>query len=309
MQIAAIMSTELVTVHEQAPLDRALALMDEHRLRHLPVLEGGRLVGIVSDRDLLHATGWLPARVHEARGPGVAEHLPHSVGEILHAPVETVAPEAELEPAAARLLHLRVGCLPVVREGRLVGMLTTTDVLAWLAEGGGSGATAAAIASSVREHMTADPVTIHWFATLRDALDLCRERGVRHLPVLEADQLAGIVSDRDLRRALGSGRSDQAPLEEIMTMRPVVVGPEQTLAEACGILASRRIGALPVVERDELVGILSLSDVFDCLADRGGPGGPPGSTDPTPSTVTHPIPGGRPRPDPGGPPTREELRP
>ena len=61
MRVSSIMTVEPVTIAPSATPDEAVRLMDEHGVRHLPVLEGGKLLSVVSDRDLLEATGWLPS--------------------------------------------------------------------------------------------------------------------------------------------------------------------------------------------------------------------------------------------------------
>jgi acetoin utilization protein AcuB len=104
-------------VHTVAPDTRAasaVACLRQHRIRHLPVLEGGRVVGVVTDRDLR----------------GVAPEVPVSAA--MSRPATVVGPRTPIDRAASLLFDRRIGCLPVVDEGRLVGILTQTDALAAL---------------------------------------------------------------------------------------------------------------------------------------------------------------------------------
>jgi acetoin utilization protein AcuB len=109
--------------------------MREARIRHLCVLDGSnRLVGIVTDRDLI-----LDPRLQERFGAGLADALEGlTVRDIMTWAVITVHLETEIRDA--RLPHQRkIGALPVVKNGRLVGILTETDVIRAFAEVLGEG--------------------------------------------------------------------------------------------------------------------------------------------------------------------------
>ncbi len=117
------MTREVVTVSPETRADEALALCRERRIRHLPVLEDGRLVGVVSDRDLRSAT---PALGDPARAAALRRLR---VGEIMSREVVTARPDEPVEVAANRMREKGIGCLPVVEDGRLVGIITTSDVM------------------------------------------------------------------------------------------------------------------------------------------------------------------------------------
>ncbi len=117
--------------------------------------------------------------------------------------------------------------------------------------------------------MTREIVTVMPETTAADALRVCRERGIRHLPVLEDGRLAGIVSDRDLRSAtpaLGdperAAALERIRVGEVMNRDVVTARPDDPIEHAAREMFERKIGCLPVVESDELVGILTASDVM-----------------------------------------------
>jgi acetoin utilization protein AcuB len=96
---------------------------------------------------------------------------------------------------------------------------------------------------------------------------------IRHLPVQEHGRLVGMISDRDLRSVLPSPATslavwelnyllDQLTVGEVMTRFVMTVAPDVSVAEASGRMLGQRIGALPVVEDGQLVGILTRSDVL-----------------------------------------------
>lgn len=121
MQVRDIMVTEVVTIGPDQPAIRAYQLMRDRRFRHLPVVAEGRLVGVVSERDLR------PVLL----SPGLAEA---TVGEVMVESPITIAPEAQVEEAARLLVTRKIGCLPVVAGDDLVGIVTETDLLSVFVE-------------------------------------------------------------------------------------------------------------------------------------------------------------------------------
>jgi acetoin utilization protein AcuB len=124
----------------------------------------------------------------------------------------------------------------------------------------------------VKDSMTREVVALPPQSTAGEALALCRERRIRHLPVLEGDRLVGIVSDRDLRSAtpaLGDPARAEALgrilVHEVMACEVATAHPDDPIEEAANAMRERKIGCLPVVEDDALVGIVTSSDVMEAL--------------------------------------------
>ena len=116
-----IMVTDLVIVSPEESSRKAYQLMRDRRFRHLPVVSRGRLVGVLSERDLR------PILL----SPGLAEA---TVGELMSENLTTIAPDASVEDAASLLVVKKIGCLPVVDGEQLVGIVTETDLLGVLVE-------------------------------------------------------------------------------------------------------------------------------------------------------------------------------
>jgi acetoin utilization protein AcuB len=255
------MTPDPLVIAPGSSLDQALELMDGHRIRHLPVVEDGRVAGVISDRDLLSATGWMPAR----RPEGDAAEGPRLVREVAHSPAVTIAPDETVVSAAIEMIGRGIGCLPVVNS-TLVGILTETDMLrAFLhivREGGLEGE----VNPLVERHMVHDVVSVTEEATLGEVETLLRSIDSRHLLVVRGASLSGIVSDRDVRRARGLGAGDDAQVDEVMTERVWTVEPMARLTDAARGMLDHRVSALPVVDWGRLVGILTLTDLLDhCL--------------------------------------------
>lgn len=124
----------------------------------------------------------------------------------------------------------------------------------------------------VKDSMAREVTTLSPGDTAGDALALCRERRIRHLPVLEDGSLVGIVSDRDLRSAtpaLGDPARASALAEirvgDVMAREVITADPEDPIDEAANTMRERHINCLPVLEGEELVGIVTSSDVMESL--------------------------------------------
>lgn len=126
MLVRSRMTSHVHTASPETTLADALAMTRQHRIRHLPVLENGRMVGLLSDRDLRLAIP--PAWAVDHRELLAALHQ-RRVGEIMITEIITVAPETPVEEAAKLLYTHRIGCVPVLDGSVLVGILTETDLL------------------------------------------------------------------------------------------------------------------------------------------------------------------------------------
>ncbi|MBZ0169068.1 inosine 5'-monophosphate dehydrogenase [Candidatus Methylomirabilis lanthanidiphila] len=143
MRVKDRMRRSLVSVAQSDTLDHALTTLKRFNIRHLPVVKGDHVVGIVSDRDVKKAApspfDYPTAEEFRAFTSAV------SVKEIMTKEVVTVAPLTPIEEAASLMSQKRIGALPVVQEGRLIGMITETDVLGVMTEMMGATQTASRI--------------------------------------------------------------------------------------------------------------------------------------------------------------------
>jgi acetoin utilization protein AcuB len=280
MQLESLATTHVVTVAPPDSLDTAIDLMDRFGIHHLPVVENGRLAGMVSDRDLLLAVGWERSAQRRIGRRGAALAGPCRVDQIMSRGVVSLSPEAALREAAATMIERRIGAIPLMRGGRLVGIVTKLDLLARFLDRG-TVATGEAIGDEpVSRTMRANVTVVGPNEPLAGLIELMHDKHVRHVPVVVQDMVIGIVSDRDVRRALGRDlvHDEQAQERgkmylgstatfEIMTRHVRVVHPEAALSKAAQEMIDHRIGALPVInEQKLLVGIITDTDLVRILA-------------------------------------------
>ena len=116
---------------------------------------------------------------------------------------------------------------------------------------------------TVRDCMTEGVQTIRPDDTIAVARELFRRRGFRHVPVVAAGRVVGILSDRDVRGAA----DDAISVDAIMTPSPATTTTAMPLEDAAALMLARKIGALPVIDGDKLVGIVSESDLLRALVE------------------------------------------
>ena len=249
MNVADFMTPHPFVTTPDASLEQAWSQMERARIRHLPVVSGRALVGVLSDRDLLEAT---PSELATER----AEQR-------MHSPV-SVTPSDSAVGAAVEFILSRIGCLPVVEDGVLVGILSEFDVLRLYErvcrEGGRAGELDPIVEQAMQKEVHHVPASTPLSAAREDMQDL----GVRHVPVIEDGVVAGMLSDRDLRRANGDGAPPSTPVSHYMTGSVITVQPEERLSVAAARMAEHKVSALIVQSTgDRDIGLLTLTDVLD----------------------------------------------
>lgn len=128
MRIRDLMSRNLVTLNAQADLELAEGLMSLMRVRHLPVVSGRLLVGLVTHRDLLRAC--LSSIGGHTESQLQAHKASVTAAQIMRTDVTTVSPDTDVREAIRTMRAHKYGCLPVVDEdGELVGIVTEADFL------------------------------------------------------------------------------------------------------------------------------------------------------------------------------------
>lgn len=252
-KVADVMTETVLTIEPRRSLNLAAQMMLWGGFRHLPVVKDGTLVGILSQADLYEAKcDWAKSTAADA----------------MTTEVETASPHESLSVAADRMARARIDSLPVVDEGQLVGIVTSTDVLAHV---GQRHRQAAGSGRHVDDIMNPCVRTLPSSAVLSDAVILMIEQQVRHLPIVNDDgELVGMLSDRDVRTAIGDpvatlregSISLSLSVEDVMTHSPIAVHPSDPVDALAWPLLDERVGAVPVVDDgDHPVGIVSYVDV------------------------------------------------
>jgi acetoin utilization protein AcuB len=126
----------------------------------------------------------------------------------------------------------------------------------------------------VKNRMTTEVITLNPDQTLLKAMTLIQQKGIRHLPVVQEGKVVGIVTERDVRKAGASDATslsifelhyliDQIKVSSFMTKKVITVSPDQPIEAAAKLIYDHKIGALPVVDQNQLVGLITSSDILE----------------------------------------------
>lgn len=274
LTVEKIMKGAPITVREEGTLAQALDLMVWGDVRHLPVIRGDALVGVLSERDI--------ARRYSDVGHFVAAAERASV--VMSSPPVTIGPNDGVDAAIKLVAEHALGCLPVVDRGRLVGIVTRRDLLAGQAERVDEETTAHALPTReppgwalrlVDDVMSRDPLTASADDRLPKVIEQMGRYGIRHLPVVDGGRhVIGMLSDRDVRTAIGNPlrtvnapdaavRIDSMRVLQAMTCQPATLPAGTRLSQAAAFFADHKFGALPIIdEHERLVGLVSYLDVL-----------------------------------------------
>jgi CBS domain-containing protein len=229
------------------------------KYRRMPVLDReGHVRGMLSATDLLNVLGgWGKyGRIQpQERASTRARRMmsPH---------VFQFDKNVALPTALASFKKHKVGSYPVLYRNRLVGLVTEWDLVRQIR--GGTGV-------KVRDIMVRKPLVAQVSYSVADVAKMLGLGGFRRLPVVNKGLLVGMITPRDILGFLHANRlagmlpGQKQPVKRIMEKQVVSIGADQDVHEAVRIMIARKIGGLPVMEHQELAGIITERDVVDAL--------------------------------------------
>ncbi len=302
MRIRDVMSPDVATVAPSTPLPDVVDLLLRKGIKAVPVVEGKRVVGIVTGGDLLARAG-MPLRLDvQDRLPGGVrkEHLRHlddqglTAADAMTAPVATLNIKTRVPDALALMARRNLKRLPVVDDsGNLTGIVSRADVLRAIAKAAGMTGTLASlppgIKATARDVMYADVPTARPDTPVRDVLDTLLATPLRRVVIVdEAGVIRGIVLDRDLvalyakksrpgvLRALvaalsgrGAGGEDlTGTAAEVMRAEVFTLAPDAPLSEVIRLLVEHKAKRLVVANgQGRLLGMVDRDAVLRGLTE------------------------------------------
>jgi CBS domain-containing protein len=277
------MSSPIYVIEKNEPIQRARNLMFKYSIGRLPVLDNGKLVGIVTKYDISNRLN--QAAPEWRRRP--IDNVPIQVV-MTESPI-TIFPDATMPQAAELMIENDISGLPVERDGEIVGMITSRDMILFFSEQD--------VKAKVGDLMCKDILTVHRHHTIAHVLDEMNLQGSSRALVYE-DKMTpvGIITRSSLtfselmgpkdemetknikmtRKESAAGKKQyryikQMPLvvEDIMTSPIISIGAETLAVDAARDLADKHIIGMPVVEGSDIVGYFSADEIIAEIARCG----------------------------------------
>lgn len=123
----------------------------------------------------------------------------------------------------------------------------------------------------VARRMSRNPIAISPEASIQEAMELMKTHSIRHLPVVDREErLVGWVTDTDLRGALIASMIEELTVSDVMIADPITVSSTDVLEQAALLITEHKIGGMPVVENDKVVGVITVVDILEAFIDIMG---------------------------------------
>jgi len=273
-EIMTIAKSPVVTMAPTTPVYDAIRVMVEKGFRRIPIVDPGtkRLRGIIPATDIVNYLGGGEKFqiIQRKYGGNFFKAINEPVRSVMTREVASILTTAKIGDAIKHMKTHRVGGIPVVdKENRAWAIVTERDI-AFLFTRRIGGAKVADVMS--KKVVTAKPET-----SIFEAEKTMIQHGFRRLPIVRNDKLGGIVTVMDILRFFGSGKAFQhlqsgtiiqvlqTSILEIATKDVVTVKPEADVGQAAKLMQERKVGALPVVQNERLVGMITERDFFKLI--------------------------------------------
>lgn len=257
MLVKDVMTRNVITVDKNRKLSDAIKLLEKNRISRVVVTDSGKVCGIVTERDMVETLGSSKTR----------KILPSSlhVSTAMRSTLIVIREDAEIREAALLMVQNGINSLPVVDGGQLAGIVTATDLLKILED------CEEKLGSVLSRQVIAVPPTDRVVHARRLMLD----NKISGVVVVEEGEVVGMLTERDLVRALGNfkkladryqhRRIRNMLVGDVMTRDVKTLEVDASIADAAKLMLENSISRIPVIEKGKLAGIVARADLVRLL--------------------------------------------
>lgn len=251
IKVEQVMSRDVAIISPHETVASAAIMMSEKNISCIVVVDEEKVVGILTETDLLKKT------VIEAK-----DNLKITVAEIMSSPVETGTSDMSILEASDFIQAKHIKRLPILDEQKLVGIVTQTDLTQVITSYG--------MWRDISEIMSQDVSTIQKNASVAEAAELMASRKISSVIVLDADKIAGVLTERDLlNRVVAFNRNPiHTKTEEVMSTPVFSIPPNYSVFSASRTMENMKTRRLVVVEDEKVCGIVTQTDIFKAVKDK-----------------------------------------
>jgi len=257
MKVKEIMTTKIISVDKDDSLKRVLDLMKKHDITKIPVLEEKKFFGLVTDNVIAYKLGSIRKR-------SVTASRLHA-SSVTEKEVHVILPEEEVKNILKSVGEPGPTMLPVVVKEKLIGVVTKADLLPLVKS-----------KNQLYSIMQKKVHTVNLDDRVIHARRVMITENIARLPVLQEKKLVGIVSDIEIALAFASLKKsyslgkqkhhlDELLVKDVMRSPAVWTDPSMSIFNAAQLMLNQNIGALPLVENEKLVGLVTRTDLLKTI--------------------------------------------
>ena len=257
MKVKEIMTTEVIAVDKDVSLKRVLDLMKKHDITKIPVLEEKKFFGLVTDNVISYKLGSIRKR-------GITASRLHA-SSVTEKKVTVISPEDEVKNILKTVGEPGPTMLPVIEKQKLVGVVTKANLLPLVKS-----------KNQLYSIMQRKVHTVNLEDRIIHARRIMITENVARLPVLNDKKLVGMISDIEiafafasLKKSISLGkqkhRLDEMLVKDAMRTHIIWTTPSTTIFDAAQLMMKHNVGALPLLEKEKLVGMVSRTDLLKTI--------------------------------------------
>ena len=257
MKVKDLMVRRLVSIDVDKNLSDAIRLMKKEKVSRLLVRDDDKIIGIITERDVMKRIGyWKERKI-------LTTHI--HVSSAYTKDLKVIDENEDIKKAAKIMLEKNVSSLVVKKGEEIAGIIAKTDLIKLLKEN-----------KTLIKDVMRKPVTIQSDSTLLQARKIMLERGIKKLIVTSGNTLVGVITEGDVGRALAKFREvtegthiekrmKDIKVGDVMTRNPIKLGMNSTVGDAVTLMLKNDIGCLPVVDNEKIVGMVTKTDLIKML--------------------------------------------
>lgn len=258
MKVEEVMTKDVISVDKDVNLMHVLKLMKKHEITKIPVVENKKLIGVITDNIISYKLGSIRKR-------GVPASRLHA-SSVTDKEIEVISPDADIKTIIRKVGDPGPTMLNVVQKDKLVGVLTKADLLPLVESN-----------KKLREVMQKKLFMVSSDDRVIHARRIMIDENIARLPVVDDGRLIGMISDTEIAFALASIKRSFSPgkqkhrleellVKDVMKTPAIWTEPNMTVTDAAKIMLKNNIGALPLLENNKLIGIVTRTDLIKTIS-------------------------------------------
>lgn len=258
MKVEGIMTKEVVCVNKNEDLRHVMDLMEKYNITKIPVVDNGKLMGVVTDNKMADKLGSI-------RSKGVPAARMHA-STIMEKKFTTVNPDTEVKKILTTVGKPGLTMLLVVENDKLVGVVTKADLLP-LVKG----------KEKIKDIMSSEVLAVRPYDRVIHARRILLDNEIARIPVVDEGKVVGVLSDKEIafafaavRKSFSIGRQHhhmrELLVQDVMKSPAITIKEDESVQNAAKKMMEHEIGCLPVVDKKEkLMGVITRTDLAKLL--------------------------------------------